>query len=324
MCTAFSMNTKDNYFGRNLDIDRSYGEAVCVMPRNFPLDFRKMKKLSTHYAMIGMATMMDGIPLFYDAANECGLSMAGLNFPGNAHYFSCDESKDNVTPFEFIPWVLGQCQTVSDTKLLLGKINLISIPFSSTVPLSPLHWIISDRKASIVVEQRKNGLFIYDNPLGVLTNNPPFEYHLHNLKNYGDLRTDNKNVIREDNCDYVSYSQGLGAVGLPGDVSSMSRFVRMAFSKENSVCDDNELSSVSCVFHLLSNVEMIKGNCKTDDGTWDYTLYSACINARRGIYYYTTYENRQITCVDMHKTDLNADTISRFPLLLAQDVLYQN
>lgn len=324
MCTAISMNTREHYFGRNLDLDRSYGEEVCVMPRNFLLKFRKMEDIPNHYAMIGMATVVEDIPLFYDAANESGLSMAGLNFPGNAYYAPCKEGMDNITPFEFIPWILGQCKTVKEAKVLLERINLVDIPFSEKLPLSPLHWMISDCTCSIVVESRKEGLYIHDNPVGILTNNPPFEYHLSNLEKYSDLRVDNREIVREDGLPYVSYCQGLGAVGLPGDVSSMSRFVRAVFGLENSVCDGDELSSVGQFFHLLSSVEMVKGICKTDEGNWNITGYSACINANRGLYYYTTYDNRQITCVDMHKTDLDANTISRFPLVLKQNIMYQN
>ncbi len=324
MCTAFRMKTKDCYFGRNLDLDRFYGEEVCVMPRNYPLVFRKMGDIPKHYAIIGMATVVNGVPLFFDGANEHGLAMAGLNFPGNAFYVPVKEGKDNVTPFEFIPWILGQCKNLVEVKTLLERINLVDISFSENLPLSPLHWMISDATGSVVFEQRKDGVHIHDNPVGVMSNNPPFEYHLENLAKYRHLRIDNKNIVCQDNPDYTGYCQGLGAVGLPGDVSSMSRFVRAAFNLENSVCGDDELSSVGQFFHLLSSVEMVKGTCKTDEGSWDITGYSACINADKGLYYYTTYDNRQITCVDMHKKDLDDVVISRFPLKQKQNILYQN
>ncbi len=324
MCTAFSMNTKDSYFGRNLDLDRSYWEEVCVMPRRFEIVFRKMGKMTQHYAMIGMATVVSDIPLFYEAANECGLAMAGLNFPGNAFYFPVKEGRDNVAPFEFIPWILGQCKNLEEAKVLLERINLVDIPFSQELPLSPLHWVISDKQGSVVAESTKYGLHIYDNPVGILTNNPPFEYQLENLKKYSTLRADNKQVEKQTNTSYDSYCQGLGAVGLPGDVSSMSRFVRCAFALKNSVCMQDEMSSVGQFFHLLTSVAMIRGTCITDEGTLDVTGYSACINTTRGLYYYTTYDNRRICCVDMRKTDLDSKSVSRFPLELKQSVMYHN
>ncbi len=320
MCTALSFKTNNHYFGRNLDLDRSYGEEVCVMPRNYPLSFRTMGEINSHLAIIGMATVVDGIPLFYDACNEYGLSIAGLNFPYNAYYSPICDGKDNIAPFEFITWILCKSKTVDEAKKLLAKMNLANIPFSEQLLPSSLHWIIADKNSCIVAEFMKDGLHLYENPVGVLTNNPPFEYQLKNLKKYKNLRTDNSQIVP----DYTSYCQGLGAVGLPGDVSSMSRFCRVAFNKMHSVCSNDEKSSVSQFFHLLSSVEFIKGACKTDEGTLDITGYSACINTDKGLYYYTTYSNRRITCVDMYKTDLNSSSVSRFPLITDESIKYQN
>lgn len=324
MCTAISLNTKDHYFGRNLDLDHSYSEEVCIMPRHFCIKLKKMEEITEHYAMIGMATVVDNTPLFYDAVNEHGLCMAALNFTNNAYYNEIKYFKDNITPFEFIPWILGQCKSVSEAKELLKNLNLVNIQFNKDLSLASLHWIIADSSHSIVVESMKDGLHIYDNPVGVLTNNPPFEYQLSNLEKYRNLQTDNANVTYEKDLPYSSFSQGLGAVGLPGDVSSKSRFVRAVFCVKNSVCEDNEMASVGQFFHLLSSVEMVRGICKTDEGKLYKTNYSTCINSGKGLYYYTTYSNRRITCINMHNTDLDADKISRFPLCLNQDVMYQN
>lgn len=323
MCTALTLTTKDRYFGRNLDLDRSYGEEVCVMPRRFPLHFRQMGSMAEHYALLGMATVADGLPLYYDAANEHGLCMAGLNFPGNAYYAPLAQGRDNVAPFEFIAWILAQCKTTADARKLLSRINLADIAFSEQLPPAPLHWMICGCDGALVAEFMKDGLHIHNNEVGVLTNNPPFEHHIANLNNYRHLRTDNTGVARDDSLPYDAYSQGLGAVGLPGDASSMSRFVRAVFARENSVCDGGEIASVGQFFHLLSSVEMVRGLCRADEGSWDITSYSACINADRGLYYYTTYENRRITCVDMHKVDPDGDGISRFPLEHEQSIRYQ-
>lgn len=324
MCTALSLKTKDHYFGRNLDLNCSYGEEVCVMPRKFPLNFRKYETLNEHYALIGMATVVGDTPLFYDACNEYGLSMAGLNFPDNAYYPPFLEGKDNITPFEFIPYILGKCKTVKEARVLLESISLVNIPFSNKLPLSPLHWIIADKMEAITVESMKDGLHIHNNPVGVLTNNPPFEYHINNLNNYRNLSVSNGENTFSDKLALSNYCQGLGLVGLPGDVSSMSRFVRMTFLSQNSVSEKDENSSVNQFFHLLSFVEMPSGICKIPSGEYDITVYSSCINTARGIYYYTTYNNRTINGVDMHRTDLNAETVSRFPLMLESTIEIQN
>ncbi len=324
MCTTLNFTKKDHYFGRNLDLDFSYGEEVCVMPRNFPLEFKLKETIKNHYAMIGMATVVNNIPLFYDATNEHGLSMAGLNFPENAHFFEAQDGKDNITPFEFIPWILSQCKTTQDAKTLLNRINLVNIPFDQNLPLSPLHFIISDKNNSLVVESMKTGLHIHNNPTGVMTNNPPFEYHLFNLNNYRNLNIQNGENHFSQNLNLINYCQGLGAVGLPGDVSSMSRFVRAVFLKENAVCEESENSCVSQFFHMLSFVQMPRGVCKVPNGKYDITIYSSCVNTDKGLYYYTTYDNRQINCVNMHNTNLDSVEITRFPLNTTQNIFNHN
>ena len=322
MCTALNFKTENHYFGRNLDLDCSYGEDVCIMPRNFPLYFRKTDTINRHYAIIGMATVVDGTPLFYDATNEYGLCMAGLDFPNNAHYNSEKKNYDNICPFEFIPWILGNCKNLCEAKKLLEKINIVDIPFSENLPNSPLHWIISYKTDSVVVESMKDGLHIHDNPLAVLTNNPSFDYHLFNLNNYRGLSVTNGENSFSDNISLDEYCQGIGAIGLPGDVSSMSRFVRAAFNKEHAACNTDEMSSVSEFFHLLSSVLVCRGCCVLPSGKYNITVYSSCMNCDRGLYYYTTYDNHQITCVDMHKSNLNSNTISRYPLILSEQINY--
>ena len=319
MCTAVTYKTKDAYFGRTLDLEHSYDEAVTVTPRNYEFDFRKMGRRRCNYAIIGMATVVDGYPLYYEAANEHGLAMAGLNFPRNAHYFPLDAQKDNVAPFEFIPWVLSECKNLTEAKECLSRINLCNISFSDSLPLSPLHWIIADRDGSITVESMADGLKIHENPVGVLTNNPPFDYHMTHLCDYMNL-TNLPPQNRFGRIDLEPYSRGMGAIGLPGDLSSASRFVRAAFVKLNSVSDDGEEESVSQFFHILGSVDQQRGCAILSDGSYEITLYTSCINTDRGIYYYTTYENSCISAVDMHKCDLDGKELSVFPLVKKQQI----
>ena len=314
MCTAVNYISSDSYFGRNLDLERSYGEQVVITPRGYELSLRALPKLSSHYAMIGMATVVQDYPLYYEATNEKGLSMAGLNFPGNAHYSAYREDKDNVAPFEFIPYVLGKCGNVDEAKELLGKINLVNINFSEGLPLSPLHWIISDKAASITVESVKEGLRIYDNPYGVLTNNPTFDWHMMNVNNYMGLSEAYPENKLSEKHSFNAYSLGMGAIGLPGDYSSASRFVRAVFVKEKSPCFESEKESVSHFFYILGSVAMPKGCVLTRGGECEYTRYSCCCNADKGIYYYTTYENSSVTAVDMHSVNLEGESIYRFSL----------
>ncbi len=327
MCTAVTYKTKEHYFGRNLDLEYSHNETVTITPRNYVFHFRKMGKMESHFAMIGMAYIYKGYPLYYDATNEKGLSAAGLNFPQNADYKPYCYGKDNVAPFELIPWILGQCVTVSDAKNLLKRINLLSENFSEDLPLSPLHWIISDRDSSITLESVKTGIKVYDNPVGILTNNPTFDYHLFNLNNYmGLTNEDPENAFAGKNkaLELKTYSRGMGAIGLPGDASSMSRFVRAAFVKMNSVSGNSEAESVSQFFHILKSVEMQRGCVKLGEELYAVTIYSSCCNTNRGIYYYSTYDNSRIYAVDMHKENLQGNTLISYPLKKEQTIDYQN
>lgn len=322
MCTAVTYKTRDHYFGRTLDLEYSYDEAVTVTPRNFPFVFRTKEALDSHHAIIGMATVAQGYPLYYEAANECGLAMAGLNFPGNAHYFEETSGKDNIAPFEFIPWILGQCKNLMEARHLLDNINLCNIHFSEQFPLSPLHWIIADRDGAITIESVAEGLKIYENPVGVLTNNPPFDYHMTHLCDYLNL-TCAEPESRFGLVTLRPYSRGMGGMGLPGDLSSASRFVRAAFVKLNSVSGEGEKESVSQFFHILGAVEQQRGCVRLPNGN-EITVYTSCINTDRGIYYYTTYENRCICAVDMHKCDLDGTILQRFPMIKSSIVNQQN
>lgn len=324
MCTAATYKTNDFYFGRTLDYEFSYGDEVTVTPRNYTFSFRNSGVMKTHYAIIGMAYVAGDYPLYYDAVNEKGLCIAGLNFVGNAFYNKNLPNKDNVAQFEFIPWILGQCDSVESAKTLLGRINITDIPFSKELPIAQLHWLIADRNQAITVESVKEGLKIYDNPVGVLTNNPPFDEQLFQLNNYMHL---SPKTPQNSFCDKLSlnaYSRGMGGLGLPGDLSSQSRFVRVSFVKMNSVSGTSENESVSQFFHILGSVDQQRGCCEVGKGEYEITLYTSCCNADKGIYYYTTYENHQITAVNMHNEDIDGRCLIRYPLIKGEQIMLQN
>lgn len=324
MCTAATYKSQDFYFGRTFDYEFNYGEEVVVTPRNYVFRLRHQNALTEHYAMIGIAHMAGEYPLYYDAVNEKGLGMAGLNFPGNAVYNKIQEDRDNITQFEFIPWILGQCASVQEARVLLSHINLTDTPFSDRFPVSPLHWILADREEAITIESVQEGLKIYDNPVGVLTNNPPFDKQLFGLNNYSYLSPEQPVNHFSKDLNLNLYSRGMGAMGLPGDLSSASRFVRVAFTKMNALSGPSESESVSQFFHILGSVEQTRGCCLLENGKYEITIYTSCCNADRGIYYYTTYENHQITAVDMYRENLDGDTPVHYPLVQGEHILLQN
>lgn len=324
MCTAVTYQTKDFYFGRTLDYEFSFGESIVITPHNFPLKFRFMGETLNHYGIIGMAHVADNYPLYYDAINEKGLAMAGLNFVGNAYYTEKENNKDNIAQFELIPWILSKCSSVKEAVVKLENINITNTPFNTELPVAELHWIIADRYQCITVEVVIDGIKIYDNPVGVLTNNPPFNIQLLRLNDYMGLSNKNpKNTFSKKiplNC----YSRGMGGIGLPGDLSSTSRFVRAAFIKNNSLSENDEKQSVGQFFHILNSVEQPYGCCEVENGKFERTIYSSCCNTNKGIYYYTTYNNRQINAVNMQNENIDSTNLIIYPLILEEQINTQN
>lgn len=309
MCTAVSYKTQGKYFGRNLDLEHSYEESVVITPRHFPLSFRFRRSMQEHYAIIGAAYVADGYPLYFDGMNEKGIGMAGLAFVGNAVYHNVQEGKDNVAPYELIPWVLSQCADMEEVRDLLRNLQVVDVPFSREIPNMPMHFMISDGERSIVLEPMKEGVRFYENTIGVLTNNPPFPYHLLNLSNYMRLSRKKPEINFADNLELEIYSEGMGAMGLPGDLSSASRFVRAAFVRLNSVSGEGERESVNQFFHILTSVEQQRGCVLLEDGEYEYTVYSCCMSLNKGTYYYVTYEERGIKSVELKAEEMRGNRL---------------
>lgn len=324
MCTAITYTAKDFYFGRTLDYECTYGEQIVIMPRAYPLPLWHLGQLNHHYAAIGMAHVAEGYPLYYDGINEKGLGVAGLNFVGNAHYNPPMPEGLNVASFELIPWILGSCATVKEAVALLKKANVTDDAFSGELPPAALHWLIGDRREAVAVEATREGLKLLPNPVGVLTNNPPFEQQLFRLNDFMALSPRQPENRFSDWISLDAYSRGMGAMGLPGDLSSQSRFVRAAFVKMNALPGKTEAENVGQFFHILGSVEQVRGCCEVEPGAYELTQYTSCGNADQGIYYYTTYGNRQITGINMHREDLEGRELICFPLIRAEQIRMDN
>lgn len=321
MCTAVYFKAGDTYFGRNLDLEFSYTEEVTVTPRRFALNFRAMPPVPSHYAMIGTAFIPEGMPLYYDATNEKGLSMAALNFPEYAHYTSPTGERE-LAPFEVIPWVLSRCATVKEATVLLNGLRIAAIDYSDAFPVTPLHWLLADANSAVAVEPLAEGLRVSDDPVGVLTNSPPLDYHLTRLADYTALTADTP-PTRLGNVPLSLYSRGMGAVGLPGDWSSVSRFVRAAFVATHAVCGDDEAQGVSQMFHILQSVAHPRGVVRMPDGRCEITVYSSCCNTRTGTYYYQTYDG-SVHAVALSRAEITGERLSRYPLAKNSGVTWQN
>ncbi len=311
MCTCINLKTEDCYFGRNLDLEYGFNEKVIITPKNYKLK----NNLVIKNAIIGMASVVDDYPLYADAVNEYGLAMAGLYFPKNACYKKVDPSKINIASYELIPYILGNFKSVKELKNIIYDLNITNEAFNEKLPVPDLHWMISDCNDCIVIEQVKDGLKVYENNIGVLTNNPEFPYHITNLNNYINLSPKNRENTFSNKINLYNYGQGMGAIGLPGDNSPTSRFVRAAFNKLNSVCNDDEESSVTQFFHILDSVLMTRGSVITDTNRYDITTYSSCMNISKGIYYYKTYNNTRINAIKLDEKSILAKELVVYDLI---------
>ena len=328
MCTAMSFTVANHhYFGRNLDLEISYGQQVVITPRNKPFNFHEVDDLNQHYALIGVAAVMNDYPLYFDAANEHGLAMGGLNYPDNAFYADSKAGYKNVASFELIPWVLGQCATVDEAKKLLTNVNVTNRQFSPNLPASPLHWLIADQTSAIVVESARDGVHVYDDPVGVLTNNPSFPKQLFNLNNYRTLSANTLANTFSDQVNLTDYSRGLGTRNLPGGMDAASRFGRAPFNKYNANWPEHdEIANIAQLFHVMHSVEQQSGldQVATNPAKFEYTIYTVGDDLDKGSLYYTTYTNNQINCVDMNKGDLASQQLTSYPFINQQAINHVN
>lgn len=322
MCTALSFPAGGHLFGRTLDLERSYGERVVITPRRAPLRFCCQPEQARHHAIIGIAHLQDGQPLYYDAVNEHGLGIAALNFPHSAAY--CAPEGDHwLAPYEVIPFLLGRCTTAQQAAVLLGGLSVAGHDFSTALPCTPLHWMLADGQDCFVAEPRADGVRIYRNPVRVLTNEPSFPRQRERLNdhlNLSPLPAENRFSPR---LDLTACSRGMGAMGLPGDFSSQSRFVRAAFTSQNARSCQTPDEGVARFFQLMACVTVPRGSVRLPRGDVE-TLYTACCDTIRGVYYYTCAQNPSLSAVDLHRENLESDTPISYPLSLPLSIQWQN
>ena len=313
MCTCIMLKNKNTYFGRNMDITTSFNEKIIIIPRNYLITFKKQKEIISHYAIIGTGTIIDDYPLLAEAANEQGLAIAGLSFMDNAKYYQEKKDKINLAPYELILYLLANFKTVKQVKTALSKINVLNKNFNNNIKLTALHFMISDQEESIVLETTKEGMKIYNNPYNVLTNNPPFYYHMENIKNYIHLTNKKPKNTFDKSLKIKVYSYGQGLIGLPGDYSSSSRFIKALYIKNNMILSDEEEDTIKQFFYCLESVKMIKGIVDTKNG-YEYTRYTTCINTTTSKYYYSTYDNPTIKTINLFDEDINSTNLINYTL----------
>lgn len=329
MCTGLSLVTKDNkhLFGRNLDVPATYGQSVHIVPRNYDwINVVNGETLSSKYACIGMGIVVDRHPLLFDACNEKGLAGAGLNFTHFAKFNDVAvEGRTNLSGSNFLYWAVSNFSNLVELKDALSNLILTSIPVKEGLPVAKLHWMFTDLSGkSIVIEYMEDGMHVYENPVGTLTNDPTFPWQLTNLSQYVTLTQSTPSPKQFGEWTVKPFGHGLNMCGLPGDASPAARFIRTVYFRDTVVEANDEVSGVSAFFQVLTGVTVIKGSEVDPNGEMNYTVYKSCMCQESGTYYYTDYNNRRINAVCLSKADLDVKDIINFDYQAKQDILFQN
>ena len=284
MCTSVFL--KGGFFGRTLDYESGFGEEILFSPRGSFL----FGQANNRYSMIGVGVMREKTPMYFDGMNEFGLCGAALNFPGEAYY----GEGEGIPSGELLGFVLGFCRSTDEAKAAIENLGIVS-----SSELSPLHWMIADKRSAIVVESKKEGLFVYENNVGILTNSPDFKSQLANLSRLSGMSAGSLSV------------RGDGAVGLPGDFTSMSRFVRGAFLLENSLSDGTPRGELCRIIHILDCLSLPLGVALSEKGEPISTRYTSTMDMEILTYYYKTYDTLNLKSVRLHP---ECDEAKSYPL----------
>lgn len=314
MCTGIRFTDPQGnlYFGRNLDWSFSYGEKVLTVPRNFARKwFYEGTPQAKQPAVIGMGIVEEGVPLFFDCANESGLAIAGLNFPGWAQYEAAPvDGKTNVTAYEFPFWVASTFATVDEVEAALPNVAIVAKAINEKYPVSMLHWLIADKNRSIVVEYMDSGMHVHRDELDVLTNQPEFHWHVEHVRNYMAVTPEVPADTAWDEQKLTAFGSGFGMLGLPGEFSSPSRFVRAAYFNSHYPDQNGEDANVTRLFRTLSGAAMIKGGARMSDGDFEFTVYTGGYSQATKTYYHAEYDEPSIKAVRMDATDLDGTDIA--------------
>ena len=313
MCTGvrFVDNKGNMFFGRNLDWSVGYGEKIVVTPKNYNYKSAFLGEMNPKPALIGMGIVEENVPLYFDCGNEAGLAIAGLNFPGYAEYEEdAVDGKTNIAAYEFPLYIAMNFSSVDEVEKALENAAIVAKPINDKYPVSMLHWIIGDRKRSIVVEYTGEGLQIFENDVDVLTNQPGYGWHKENLRNYMNLFSAEPAKINWGKAEMTAFGSGSLMRGLPGDYYSPSRFIRVAYLNTHYPVKSTEEENISRLFHTLTGVAMIDGAAAMGTGDFEKTIYTGGFSAATKTYYWNTYEDPAINKATLSDYNIDSSELS--------------
>ncbi|MDR3290829.1 MAG: choloylglycine hydrolase family protein [Methanobrevibacter sp.] len=304
MCTSIFTKTEDgkHFLARTMDFSFPLEGNPIFLPKNFVWSLSDGRGIVNKFAILGTGREINGNYLFTDGLNEKGLGVAELYLPGDALYDKENvEGKNNLAPWEFLNWILGNFESIHELEEALKDVRLIEKQISLLKRNVPLHFIIGDTTGRVVVIEPSGGeLKFKENPVGVMTNTPTLEWHIQNLRNY--IGVQPKQFSPKKYGEYLAkpFSQGTGTSELPGGYTPPHRFVRAAFFKEYINKAKNEEEGVTNIWQILSTVRVPKGIVIMNPDGEDYTQYISAMCLESKSFYFTPYENNQITKVQIN------------------------
>ena len=321
-CTGIMIKTKDGktVHGRTLEFGIEVPTSLVAVPLNYQFvgntDNGDGMKYSAKYSMTGIITFAEA--KIADGMNSAGLSCGAFYFPTIAEYATLTKENQSkaLSPVDFNNWVLAQFATVEEVKKAIENEEVVIVPtvldgWGATSP--PFHYVIYDKSGkSIVVEPIGGELVVRDNPIGVMTNSPSFDWHMTNLRNYTNLKTENVNSMTIAGTTFKQLGQGSGMNGIPGDFTPPSRFVRATAFSVTALPTDNTFAAIGDVFHILNNFDIPKGfSREVVQGTIyaDYTQLTCARDPHTLKYYYKTYNNQTIKEFNLNSFDANSKNI---------------
>lgn len=315
-CTGIQLKAADGTFinGRTVEFGISLDISGMFLPRNYDFkgtlpDGSAGLPYRSKYAAIGAITF--GAPAIVDGVNEKGLSVGMFYFPGYAGYTTVtpDNKGKALSPIEFPNWILTQFATVDEVKQNVQSVVIVPTTPKGWPVLPPFHYVVYDKSGnSIVIEPLNGKLVVYNNPLGVMTNSPTFDWHMTNLSNYINLTTQNSPPVDVEGVQLQEFGSGSGMHGLPGDFTPPSRFVRAAIFSSSAIPSANSEAAVMQMFHILNQFDIPVGSVRSMDGKTiipEYTLATCVKDPNTLRYYMRTFENQGIALLDLNELDMN-------------------
>jgi len=330
-CTGITLRPRDGsiIYARTLEFAADLKSNLIVVPRGQQFTGTTPSgepglRWTTKYACTGMNAF--DLPLFIDGLNERGLAVGLFYFPGYADYqkSSAADNARTLAPQELGAFLLGTCANVAEVASAAHDVLVVAVPFAPLGEVTPCHYLVSDAAGnSLVIEYVAGELRLHVNPLGVITNSPTFDWHLTNLSNYVNLSVTNVPSLDVVGTQFRGFGQGTGMLGLPGDFTPPSRFVRAVAFAKSALPVDSARDGVLQAFHILNQFDIPKGAARgveQGEPVADYTLWTSAADLTNGRYYFRTFDNSRIRMLELQATDADAQGITTIAIAGEEDI----